>query len=169
LYLFVVWISVTAVPPEELSRSPAPLALVFQRLTGLPLISMSVIAVVATLNGIVVHMIMIARVIYGLASQNYLPRQLAQVNGLTRTPLVATAAAVAAILFLTLAVPLEGLADLAAQGTLAIFSCVNLALIRIKARKEPAPAGVFICPLWIAYAGLVSSLLLLLFGWLAQH
>src|SRR5690606_18076965 len=37
LYALVVWIAVTAVPPLELARSSAPLALVFERLTGLPL------------------------------------------------------------------------------------------------------------------------------------
>ena len=44
LYVLVVWIAVTAVDPAELAASPAPLALVFQRLTGLPLVTLSVIA-----------------------------------------------------------------------------------------------------------------------------
>jgi amino acid transporter len=78
LYMMVIWISVTTVLPAELARSPAPLALVFERLTGMPLITMSVIAIVATLNGIVVHMIMIARVLYGLADQGNLPAVLAE-------------------------------------------------------------------------------------------
>ena len=166
LYMLVIWISVTAVPPAELARSPAPLALVFERLTGMPLITMSVIAIVATLNGIVVHMIMIARVLYGLADQGNLPAVLARVSPATRTPLVATFAGVAGILILTLGVPLEGLADLAARGTLIIFAGVNLALIVIKHRNDPAPDGTFNCPLWVAYSGLASSLALLVLGWL---
>jgi amino acid transporter len=68
IYALIVWIALVAVPPEELSRSTAPLALVFERLTGMPLVTMSMIAVVATLNGIIVYMIMIARVLYGLAT-----------------------------------------------------------------------------------------------------
>ncbi|HET9428398.1 MAG TPA: APC family permease [Allosphingosinicella sp.] len=166
LYVLVVWVAVTAVEPAELAASPAPLALVFQQLTGLPLISMSVIAIVATLNGVVVHMIMISRVLYGLARQGNLPKPLAQVNLTTRTPLVATAAAVAAILILTLAVPLEGLAEMASQGTLVIFAAINVTLLRIKARTGPAPAGAFDCPRWAPIAGLLSCLLLLLFSWL---
>lgn len=165
LYMLVIWISVTAVPPAELARSPAPLALVFERLTGMPLITMSAIAIVATLNGIVVHMIMIARVLYGLAGQGNLPSVLARVNPTTRTPIIATLAGVGGILILTLGVPLEGLADLAARGTLAVFAGVNLALIAIKHRNAPTPEGIFNCPLWVAYAGLVSSALLLVFGW----
>jgi len=162
IYGVVVWIAVTAVPPEELARSSAPLALVFERLTGLPLITMSAIAIVATLNGIIVHMIMIARVIYGLADQGSLPKALTRLNPATHTPLLATAIGVGAILVLALAVPLAGLADLAAGFTLAIFAVVNLALIRIKSRNEAPPLGTFICPRWVPYAGLVSSVLLLL-------
>ena len=161
VYALVVWIAVTAVAPEELARSSAPLALVFERLTGLPLVTMSAIAVVATLNGVIVHMIMIGRVIYGLADQGNLPKAFTRLNSVTHTPLLATAFGVAAILLLALAVPLAGLADLTARFTLVIFAVVNLALIRLKARDETAPSGVFICPRWVPYAGLISSALLL--------
>ena len=161
IYGLVVWIAVTAVPPQELARSSAPLALVFERLTGLPLATMSAIAIVATLNGIIVHMIMIARVIYGLADQGSLPKALARLNPVTHTPLLATAIGVGAILMLALAVPLAGLADLTAGFTLVIFAVVNLALIRIKSRKDAAPSGTFNCPRWVPFAGLVSSVLLL--------
>ena len=161
VYALVVWIAVTAVPPQELARSSAPLALVFERLTGLPLVTLSAIAVVATLNGVIVHMIMIGRVIYGLADQGNLPKVLARLNSVTHTPLLATAIGVGAILALALAVPLAGLADLTARFTLVIFAIVNLALIRIKSRNEVAPLGAFICPRWVPFAGLGSSALLL--------
>lgn len=161
IYGLVVWIAVTAVPPQELARSTAPLALVFERLTGLPLVTMSAIAIVATLNGIIVHMIMIARVIYGLADQGSLPKALTRLNPVTHTPLLATAIGVGAILALALAVPLAGLADLTAAFTLVIFAIVNLALIRIKSRKEAPPLATFICPRWVPFAGLASSVLLL--------
>lgn len=164
LYMLVVWISVAALPPAELSRSDAPLALVFQRLTGVPLIWMSVIAIVATLNGVVVHMIMVARVLYGMSRQGNLPRPLARVNSFTRTPLVATGVTVASVLVLTLAFSLEGLAELASLATLLIFAGINIALIRIKTRERSQPHGVFNCPLPVAYAGLVSSTLLFAFG-----
>ena len=161
LYALVVWIAVTAVPPQELARSSAPLALVFERLTGMPLVSMSAIAVVATLNGLIVHMIMIARVIYGLADQGNLPKALTKLNSATHTPILATAIGVCAILVLALAVPLEGLANLTARLTLVVFGLVNLALIVIKHRNEAPPSGAFICPRWVPFAGLVSSVLFL--------
>jgi len=167
LYALVVWIAVTAVPPQELARSAAPLALVFERLTGLPLVTMSAIAIVATLNGVIVHMIMIARVIYGLADRGSLPKALTQLNPVTHTPLLATAIAVGAILVLALAVPLAGLADLTAGLTLLIFAIVNVALIRIKSRNDAAAPGTFVCPRWVPFAALASCILLLLVDLLA--
>lgn len=161
VYALVVWIAVTAVPPQELAGSRAPLALVFERLTGLPLVTMSAIAIVATLNGVIVHMIMIARVIYGMADQGNLPKALTRLNPVTHTPLLATAVGVGAILVLALLVPLAGLADLTARFTLVVFAFVNLALIRIKTGTEAPPPGTFICPRWVPFAGLVSSVLLL--------
>ena len=160
-YAVVMWVAVTAVPPQELARSSAPLALVFERLTGLPLVTMSAIAIVATLNGVIVHMIMIGRVIYGLADQGSLPKVLARLNPVTRTPVLATTIGLGAILVLALSVPLAGLAEWTARFTLLIFAIVNVALIRIKRRGEAPRAGVFTCPLWVPIAGLVSSVLLL--------
>jgi APA family basic amino acid/polyamine antiporter len=160
LYALIVWIAVTTVPPAELSKSAAPLALVFERLTGMPLVTMGGIAVVATLNGVIVHMIMIARVMYGLANAGRLPKPLAAVNARTKTPVLATVIGIIAILVLALAVPLSGLADLTARATLAIFSMVNLALIRIRLQELKPPDDIFLCPRWMPYVGLASSLLL---------
>lgn len=162
IYALVVWVAVVAVPPAELAASPAPLALVFERLTGMPLLTLTIIAIVATLNGIIVHMIMIGRVIYGLAGQGNLPRALGRVNKRTGTPVVATLIGVVAILAFALFVPLEGLAKLTSQCTLGLFALVNLALIRIKASESgPPPVGVFVCPRWVPFAGLLASATLL--------
>ncbi|MBR1275163.1 amino acid permease [Bradyrhizobium sp. AUGA SZCCT0283] len=162
LYASVAWIAVTAVPPAELARSSAPLALVFQRLTGLPLHVLSAIAIVATVNGIIVHMIMIGRVLYGLAGQGNLPSFLATVNRRSGAPVIATGFGIAAILILALGVPLTGLAEWTSRLTLGIFAFVNLALIRIKATEATPPSGVFLVPMWVPVVGLATSILLIL-------
>lgn len=161
LYFLVVWIAVVAIPPIELGASEAPLALIFERLTGFPLVTMSAIAIVATLNGVVVHMIMIARVLFGMARQGFLPSRLGTVNSVTGTPLVATAVGVAAILALAVALSLGGLAELAARGTLVIFAIINLALFKIKRSEASAPDNVFVCPVWVPVVGFVSTVALL--------
>ncbi len=162
LYALVVWIAVTAVPPAELAKSSAPLALVFQRLTGLPLHVLSAIAIVATVNGIIVHMIMIGRVLYGLADQGNLPSFFAKINRRSGAPVVATILGVAAILILALAVPLTGLAEWTSRLTLGIFAFVNLALIRIKAMEATPPSDAFLVPMWVPVVGSATSALLIL-------
>lgn len=164
LYMLVVWVAVVVVPPAELAAARAPLAMVFKQITGLPLISMSAIAVVATLNGIVVNMIMISRVLYGLSSQGSLPKVFGKLSAGAGTPLFGTVTGVGAILLFALAIPLEGLAEISARATLLVFAIVNAALIRIKVRHGQTPPGAFRCPLWVAILGLASSLLLLGFA-----
>lgn len=161
VYALVVWIAVVTVPPQELAASSAPLALVFERLTGMPLFTMSAIAIGATLNGLIVHMIMISRVIYGLAEQGNLPKALAKLDKTTGTPLVATAIGVGLILAFSLTVPIAGLADLTSRSTLVLFTIVNLALILIKKREKEPPPNVFVCPLWVPIVGLISNVTLL--------
>lgn len=162
LYATVIWVSIVAVPTAELSGSVAPLALVFQRMTGLPLAVLGGIAAVATLNGVIIHMIMIGRVLYGLADAGRLPKALAVVGARTRTPTRATMLGVVAILILATSFRLTGLADMTARATLAIFFLVNVSLIRIKLRESTVPAGIFIVPIWVPVLGAVFSAGLLL-------
>jgi len=163
-----VWIAVIAVPPQELAASQAPLALVFERLTGWPLIVMSAIAVAATLNGVIVNMIIIARVLYGLADRGQLPSFLGRVHPGSRSPVVATAVGVSLILLFALAIPLRGLADLASTGTLLVFAIVGLALIRIKWREKSPPDGVFVCPMWVPVCGVLANMGLLVADFLGS-
>jgi len=161
LYVMVVWVALVAVPRDELATTTAPLSLVFERATGASPTIITAISIVATINGIVVFMVMASRVLYGLAAQGLLPELLAHVNAKTRTPLNATALVVAATLALALLFPLEGLAEATARLTLVIFAFVNSALIKLKLDRVPAPAGTFTVPFWVPVAGLLTSLAVL--------
>jgi amino acid transporter len=161
LYVAVVWIALVAIGPAELARSPAPLALVFERLTGASPLTMSLIAVVATLNGIIVQIIMASRVLYGLASQGDLPVIFSRIDRRTHTPLVATVTAGAVILVLALLVPLHDLAEVTARLTLVVFAVVNLALVAIRRRAASFPTIGFVAPVWVPWAGAAACLLLL--------
>lgn len=169
LYVLVAWVSLVAMGPRELAAAKAPLAAVFERLTGGSPLTMSAIAVVATLNGIVVNLIMASRVMYGLSRTGTLPAALAAVNVATGTPVLATGLATLIALLLALALPLAHLADLSARITLVVFGLVNLALLLLKRRDaRAAPAGPqagpegeaearhFACPMWVPVAGVVS-------------
>lgn len=162
LYVLVMWVALIAVGPSTLAASNAPLALVFERLTGASPRIMSAIAIVATLNGIVVNMIMASRILYGLSRQSILPRAFGQVSKSTQTPLVATAAAVMIVLFFSLWLPIAQLADLSARITLVLFAIVNLALVRIKLRDDQTTRLTFSCPRWVPLAGFLSCMLFII-------
>ena len=158
LYLAVAAIAVSAVPVAELAASPAPLSLVFRTLAGVSPATISLIAIVATLNTILAQMTMAARVVYGMAKQGDLPGFAGRVHPKTATPLVATAVIVAATLALALLVPFERLAEGTSLATLVVFALVNLALLRLRHRRIYTDGPHVRVPLWVPAAGLVTCL-----------
>ena len=150
-----------SVPIDGLAASTAPLGFVYEHVTGGSPLVISAIAIVATLNGIIVQMIMASRVLYGLAVQGDLPALIGRINPTTRTPLVATGLVVGIVLLLGLVFPIEGLAEMTSRTTLTVFCLVNLSLIRVKLRGEAAPPTAFQVRLWVPVVGLLASLALL--------
>jgi amino acid transporter len=162
LYVVVVWIALIGVPREELAATTAPLSLVYERVTGASPATITAIAIVATINGIIVFMVMASRVLYGMAAQGLLPAWLARVSPRTRTPLAATALVAALVLLLAVAFPIEGLAEMASRMALLDFAFVNAALVKLKMDAVAAPPGAFVVPFWVPVAGFLTSLGLLL-------
>lgn len=164
LYVLVALMAVLSVPVADLAASDAPLSLVFGRATGASPATISAIAIVATLNGVIVQIIMAARVIHGLSRQGSLPRAIGRINPVTRTPLRATLLVGAGILMLALFIPLKGLAAATSMISLIIFGLVNMALLRIKLRGDASPTGTFIVPLAVPVLGVASCLFFILAG-----
>jgi len=156
LYLAVSVTALAVLPLVELSGAEAPLALVYAAGGGDPRL-IGAIAVLATVNGVLVQMVMASRVLFGLARQSSLPAVLGRVNAVTRTPVVATVLVVAAILILALLFPIATLAGTTSLVTLAVFALCNLALWRIKLSGPPAPEAPAL-PLWLPMVGAVVSL-----------
>jgi len=158
LYILVVAIAVSAVPPEQLAASPAPLSLVYRSVAGLSPTAFNAIAIVATLNTVLAQMTMAARVMYGMARQGDLPNIVGRVHARTGTPLVATTSVILAVVGLTLSFPLEALAEATSLATLATFALVNLSLLRVRLRKVHSPNRHVRVPLWVPALGLVTCL-----------
>ena len=161
-YLAISFVSVLSVPVDELAAHEAPLTLVYERGGGSAHF-LSLIAIVAILNGALVQVIMASRVLYGLSQQGALPAILGRVNSTTRTPLFATALVVGVVLILALWFRLAGLAEATSSIALAIFTIVNAALIRIRLRDGKPAEGVCY-PLIVPILGLVLSLVFLIIG-----
>lgn len=162
LYLLVAVISVMAVSPRELAVSDAPLALVYERLTGRPSTIISVIAIFAVINGALIQMIMASRIFYGISHQGWLPSLLSRINEHTRTPLYSTALVVILILAFALWLPVVTLARVTSFIVLAVFVLVNSALVFVKGR-DPYPPAVKVTPGWVPISGVVTCLGLVIF------
>jgi len=165
IYFVVALVAVLAVPPAELGRSDAPLALIFERKTGSSPALISLISILAVLNGALIQVIMASRVLYGLSKQKWLPSAFGRVHPRTRTPVNATFWIVALVAFLALVFNIEILAQSTSLIILIIAALVNASLIRLKRRdrtegaaeeKRSADDGVRY-PIWVPVAGMVVS------------
>ena len=166
LYVLISIVAVLNVPVPQLASAEAPLSLVFERTTGASPATISAIAIIATLNGVIVQIIMGSRVLYGLSQQGSLPAVFGYVHPVTRTPLFATGLIGALVLVLAIFIPLKGLAELTSQITLTVFALVNLSLWNIKRRGDPVPAGIFVNPQWVPVVGMICCGLFLIVGFL---
>ena len=158
LYIAVAAIAVTAVPINELAASPAPLSLVFRAISDISPATISLIAIVATLNTILAQLTMAARVVYGLSKSNELPRFLGHVDAATATPVVATTLIVVATIVLALLVPFERLAESTSLATLFVFALVNLSLLRLRYRRVVSQSPHVHVSLWVPIGGLATCL-----------
>ncbi len=161
IYFLVMFVAVQSIAPSQLEASDAPVGLLFERLTGMSPLSITLVAIVATLNGVVIEIIIAARVIYGLGKRHLLPQALAKVDPKRRTPLNATILVTLVMVGLALVAPLETLASLTSQIILAVFAMVNLSLVVVKARGVPAPEGVFTVHIAFPAIGIFACLFLL--------
>lgn len=161
IYLAVAFVAVRAVPPETLAEVPDPMAEIMRQ-TGHPGDSaISMIAVVAILNGALINSLMASRVLYGMAKKGLAPAFLGQVNKARQTPHFAVVLVSVVVLALALFFPLSGLARTTSFLTLCVFLLINLALIVLRHRhKALFSVPIFRAPVFIPYLGVVASAVL---------
>ena len=160
LYVGTTFAALVAVPISDLASSPAPLSLVFVNANENIKLAFGAVAVVATVNGVLIQLIMASRVVYGLADRNHLPSILARVSPTTQTPIVATLVVAMMIVILSQTLPIEALARHTSQIVLIVFFLVNLALMRLK-RTGVKAKNAFTVPLLVPALGMLSSVGLL--------
>jgi basic amino acid/polyamine antiporter, APA family len=162
LYFLTSLVSILVVPPDELAVSKAPLVHVYEVAAGNSGELISLISIIALLNGALIQIIMASRVLYGMATQGWGFRVFSQIHPVSRTPINATLAAVALTIFLALMFNIEILAETTSMIMLLIAMMVNLALFRIKLNK-PAPVDALNLPAWVPLTGFIVSLVFSIF------
>ena len=156
LYFLVALAAVASVPAGELADVDAPLAYMYQHITGRDPVVITVIGMFAVINGALIQIIMASRVCYGMGRKHWLPAVFARVNRLTRTPVVATGVVSVLVLVMALWLPIETLAKATSYFLLIVFALVNLALWRLK-RDVAHPPGIIRIPLWVPVTGFFAS------------
>ena len=167
LYLLVVIVSTTLVSPAYLAESEAPLTLVFERSGASHGALLSIIGMIAAMNGVIVQIIMGSRILYGLAAEGWIHRRFGTVHRSFQTPVTATLVILAAMIVATAVLPLVSLARLTSLLVLIIFTLVNASLIVIK-RRHRDHGGYIDVPAAVPYAGValcLGTLVLQAFNW----
>lgn len=131
IYVILSVIAVLAPDRDEITGSSAPLAALFEQITGLPSAPVAAMAAVAMVNGILVQIVMASRVLYGMSNEGIAPAWLGAVSQTRKTPDRATFTVAGIILALALFFPLVRLAELTSLVTLSVFALVNLALFAL--------------------------------------
>lgn len=161
LYIAVALVALSTLPPSELAGSEAPLAAIYERLTGREPLVITLIGMFAVINGALIQMIMASRVIYGMADRGWLPRLLGHIHPATRTPIVATVLIAGLVLVLALSGTTEALAKATSYALLMVFGLANLSLWRIK-RRQVHPPGIIHIPRWVPAMAFIASLAVIL-------
>jgi len=155
LYCIVAVVAVLSLPAADLQATNAPLALIYEQNTGSSPVIITFIGLFAIVNGLLVQIIMGARILYGLSKKDWLPDFLSRVNPHTHTPICATILVTALILVLALGFDLTFLAQFTSFIILVVFAIVNLACMRVKIR-DPHPKDVRTFPFILPLLGFVT-------------
>lgn len=135
LYVLVTVVAMTVLSPNELGTSSAPLADVYQKATGWPPIVLAFIGLAAITNGLLAHMVMGSRMLYGLSKQGWAVKELQEVTH-HGTPGKGTVLVALSIALAAWTVPLERLAELTSLLLLTVFIVVNLSLIVLRRQSR---------------------------------
>ena len=162
LYFLVSIVAVAGPGPEVLSASATPVAELVTDLGTVAPFVITVVSLLAGINGALVQIVMAARVSHGMAKQGDAPTWLGLVHSRTRTPVFATAAISGVVLLLALFFPLTALARATSAIILLVFAIVNLSLWWIKGKESSPPQDVPVFSRWVSMLGFSSCLVALI-------
>ncbi len=161
LYILIVLVALETLSLQELQSSNAPFADIYKKLTGTDPLLISMIGSIAVINGALIQIIMASRIIYGMASNGWLPSFFSKVSSQTKTPVLSTLFVGLVTIVFSLVFDIVALASYTSMLILIVFTLVNISLIKVKS-SGPAPKGIVQIPLWVPWCGVALNLLLLI-------
>jgi APA family basic amino acid/polyamine antiporter len=151
LYIWVVWVALHALPIKQLAQSDAPFAVILAHTPWMAK-AISIIGLVAILNGALVQILMGSRMLFGLSRDGRLPSFLNKLSH-KQIPINATIFVAALVWIFALALPLITLARLTSGIILVVFTLVNVSAVVIALQRKQYTAAA------IAVTGAVLSIL----------
>ncbi len=143
LYVLVATVAVLANAELNLAGHSAPLAaMVSHTGTRWPAV-IAVLSMLSVTNSALAQIVMVSRVIYGMAQEGKAPAVLAMIHPKRHTPMVSTVLTVLVIVLLATWFPLLTLAKATSFIILVIFALINVSLIRLKLTGRIRRRGVW--------------------------
>ncbi|MEH6467392.1 MAG: amino acid permease [Porticoccus sp.] len=136
LYGAIAIAALVTIPLNELRTSEAPLALLIEHNSTVPVETMAIISMIAIINGALIQIIMVSRVLYGMAKRHIAPNLLSSVHPMTRTPITATLITGSLVIIFALWLPVATLAKTTSSLILVVFTMVNLSLLVMNCREK---------------------------------
>ena len=160
LYVTVVVLTLSVVPPRELAGSTGPLLRVVE---ASPLDSLvrvlAAVALVAVANTALANLMMGSRLVYGLSRKRLLPGRLSRVDRRRATPVVAVICVALLAAVLAASGDLGGLARTTVLLLLSVLILMNITAIRL--RGEVVSHDHFVAPGWAPWLGGATCLALI--------
>ncbi len=154
LYVLLALTAAQVPDRASITESGAPMAALYEAVSGRDPKAITVIAAIAMLNGILVQIVMASRVLFGMAGEGLLPGWLAAVDSKRRTPHRAIFLVAAAILALALFFPLVRLAQTTSLVTLSVFTLVDISLFLLGCKRPGTGLARW---RWVGLVGAVLS------------
>lgn len=131
LYIVVAVVAVLSLSPEVLYTTNAPMAEILASKGQQYSYIISLISLVAVINGVLAQVIMGSRVLYGMAGRNSAPKTFHQVHKKFQTPWLATVVISIGIALLAIFIPIVQLANTTSFVIISVFVLVNLSQTKL--------------------------------------
>jgi amino acid transporter len=152
LYVLVATVAVLANDELNLAGHSAPLAAMVAHTGDRWPAIIAVLSMLSVTNSALAQIVMVSRVVYGMAKSGNAPEVLANVHPKRHTPIVSTVLTVLVITLLATWFPLLTLAKATSFVILIVFTLINLSLIRLKLKGKIRRSGI-----WKAAIGVLLS------------
>jgi APA family basic amino acid/polyamine antiporter len=129
LYILVAIVAVVALPMDVLSSTNAPMAEILAPKGEGYITFITLISLIAVINGVLAQIVMGARVLFGLSREGNAPAFLNSIHQRFQTPVAATVVMAVIIILLAVFVPIVSLANATSYVIISVFVLVNFSQV----------------------------------------